>query len=157
MKDYLKPHRNLDAERQLKAIILQIESLMNKSENTPTIEEMLEEAAKLVKSSDRILDLTVIEDYESWTDLDGLVCELTMEIPKLPTVSREDFVAIAQYIRRIIESGATPDNMPLDCWKEFYIGLFALNFPNVDADDLFEKMFEDISIDALVDMVFPCA
>ena len=154
MKDCLKPHRNLEAEKQLKEIILQIQSLMNKSENTPIIEKMLKEAAKFIKASDRILDLTVIEDYESWTDLDGLVCGLTMEIPQLPTVSKEDFISIVQYIREVIESRETPDNMPLDCWRDFYIVFFTLNFPNVDSDDLFEEMFEDTSIDTLVDMVF---
>ena len=80
-----------------------------------------------------------------------------MEIPQLPTVSKEDFISIVQYIREVIESRETPDNMPLDCWRDFYIVFFTLNFPNVDSDDLFEEMFEDTSIDTLVDMVFPCA
>lgn len=155
MKDCLKPHRNLEAEKQLKVIIKQIESLMGEPKNNPTIENMLKEAAKFIKATNRVLDFSVIENYESWTDLDGLVCELTMEVPKLPAVSEEDFISIVQCIREVVESGQMPDDMPLDCWRDFYINFFALNLPNVEADDLFDEIFEDTSLDELVDIAFP--
>lgn len=120
MKDYLKPHRNLDAEKQLKTIIQQIQSLMDEPENNSTVENLLKEATKFIKAPDRILDLTVIEHYESWTDLDGLVGELTMEVPILSAVSKEDFVSIVQEIREVIESGQVRDNVPLNYYMDFY-------------------------------------
>lgn len=161
MKDYLKPHRDLEAEVQLKTIIQKIQSLLdeskNDSKNDSAVDDLLIEASRYVKASDRVLDLTVIEHYEDWTDLDGLVSELTMEVPVLQAVSREDFLLIAQEIRAVIESGQAPDNMRLDYWMNFYREFFAINFPSVEHVDLFDEMFEDISLDELAAIAFPCA
>lgn len=154
MKDYLKPHRNLAAEAQLKTSIQQIQSLMGEPENNSTVENILKEATKFIKAPNRILDLTVIEHYESWTDLDSLVGELTMEVPMLPAVSKEDFVSIVQEIREVIESGQVRDNVPLNYYMDFYRAFFALNFPNVAEDGIFDEIFEDTSLDKLVDLHF---
>lgn len=50
---------------------------MYEPQNNSVVENMLKEAAKYIKAPDRVLDLAVIEGYESWTDLDGFVGELT--------------------------------------------------------------------------------
>lgn len=154
MEDYLKPHRDLESERQLKTIIQKIQSLMYEQKNIAVIENMLKEATEFIKASDRVLDLTVIESYESWTDLDGLVGELTMEVPMLSAVSKEDFVSIVQLVREAIKTEQTPNDVPLDYFMNFYREFFSLNFPNT-TDDLFDEIFEDTSLDKLVDMVFP--
>ncbi len=156
MKDHLKPRRNLEAEKQLKSIIREIQSLMCNPKNNSVIEDKLKEAAQFIKASNRVLDLTVIEHYEEWTDLDGLVGELTMEVPVMSTISKEDFLSIVQQIREVIESGQAPDNMRLDYWMDFYREFFEVNFSNIDnVDDLFDAIFEDTSLDELVDIAFP--
>lgn len=156
MKDCLKPHRDLDAEKRLKSIIEEIESLMCDPKNNSTIENKLKEAAQFIKAPDRVLDLTVIENYYGWTDLDGLVGELTMEVPVLSDVSKEDFLSIVQQIREVIKSGQAPDDMRLDYWMDFYREFFEVNFANIDdADDLFDEIFEDTSLEELVNIAFP--
>ena len=50
MKNHLKPHRNLESERQLKAIIQQIEALMYESENKHEVEKLLRKATKFYQS-----------------------------------------------------------------------------------------------------------
>ena len=156
MKDYLKPHRDLDAEKRLKSIIEEIESLMGDPKNDSTIENKLKEAAQFIKAPDRVLDLTVIEQYTAWTDLDSLVGELTMEVPVLPSISKEDFLSIVQQMREVIKSEQAPDNMQWDYWMDFYREFFEVNFANIDdAEDLFDEIFEDTSLDELVDIAFP--
>ena len=156
MKDYLKPHRDLDAEKRLKSIIEEIESLMGDPKNDSTIENKLKEAAQFIKAPDRVLDLTVIEQYTAWTDLDGLVGELTMEVPVLSSISKEDFLSIVQQMREVIKSEQAPDNMQWDYWMDFYREFFEVNFANIDdAEDLFDEIFEDTSLDELVNIAFP--
>jgi len=156
MKDHLKPHKDLEAERQLKSIIEKIQSLMYDPKNNSAIEEKLKEAAHFIKAPNRVLDLTVIEHYNGWTDLDGLVGELAMEIPVLPTVSKEDFLSIVQQIREVIKSGQAPDNLRLDYWMDFYRAFFEVNFSNINnVEGLFDKKFENTSLDELVNIAFP--
>lgn len=154
MRDCLRPHRNLAAETRLKTMIQRIQSLMYQPENHSTVEKMLEDASKLVKAPNRVLDLEVIEHYESWTDLDGLVGELTMEVPVLTDISREDLQEIVQEMRGVIESGQAPDHMSLDYWMNFYREFFALNFPGVE-DELYDAVFEDIGLNEVVEMALP--
>lgn len=97
MKDHLKPYRNLEAEKQLKAIIQQIEVLMDNPQNTYIIENLLKESVKFIKGPDKVLDLTVIENYESWTNIDDLVRELTTEIPVL-SLTREELADLVEEI-----------------------------------------------------------
>ncbi len=155
MKDCFKPHRNMEAETQLKTMIQKIESLMYESQNDAIIENLLKEASKLVKAPDRVLDLTVIEHYGGWTDLDGLVGELTMEVPKLDGISKEDFLSIVRWIRAVIKNEQKMDPIRLDYWMDFYSTFFELNFPNRKEVDLFNKIFEETPLDELVNIAFP--
>ena len=95
MKNHLQPHRNLESERQLKAIIQQIEALMYEPENKHEVEKLLRKATKFIKAKDMSLDLDVIRHYDGWTDLDTLVTELTMELPA-SQLSREDLADIVE-------------------------------------------------------------
>lgn len=100
IKDALKmiQNRDLNADaRQLKAIIQEIEAIMYEAGNESRVENLLGEAAKFVKAKDRVLNLMVIEQYYSWTDLDGLVCELTMEAPAFQ-LSRPDLIDLVETI-----------------------------------------------------------
>lgn len=155
MKDCLKPHRNLETETQLKTIIQKIQNLMYEPKNNSTIENMLKEASKFIKAPERVLDLNVIEHYESWTDLDGLVGELTMEVPVLKEVSKEDFLSIVQWIREAMENGQETDEISIEYWMNFYREFFTLNFPDIEDDELFDEIFEDTSLDELVAIAFP--
>lgn len=154
MRDCLRPHRNLAAETRLKTMIQRIQSLMYQPENHSTVEKVLEDASKLVKAPNRVLDLEVIEHYESWTDLDGLVGELTMEVPVLTDISREDLQEIVQEMRTVIKSGQAPEPISLDYWMDFYREFFALNFPGVE-DELYDAVFEDIGLNEVVEMALP--
>lgn len=155
MKDCLKPHKNLETETQLKTIIQKIQNLMYEPKNNSTIENMLKEASKFIKAPERVLDLNVIEHYESWTDLDGLVGELTMEVPVLKEVSKEDFLSIVQWIREAMENGQETDEISIEYWMNFYREFFSLNFPDIEDDELFDEIFEDTSLDELVAIAFP--
>ena len=97
MKNHLKPHRNLESERKLKAIIQQIEALMYEPENKHEVEKLLRKATKFIKAKDMSLDLDVIRHYDGWTDLDTLVTELTMELPA-SQLSREDLADIVEML-----------------------------------------------------------
>lgn len=152
IRDDLKPHRNQEAEKQLKLIIQDIEALMCEPENETIIESKLKEAAEFVKSPDRVLDLTVIENYESWTDLDGLVGELTMEAPKRIDISEKDFIALVQWIRENVVNGT--DDIDLQYYFDFYKAFFELNFPDKKEINLFEEIFEDTPVDKLIDFAF---
>ncbi len=66
MDGHLVPHRDLEAERQLKTMIQKIQSHMYEPENNTIIRSMLEEAAKFVKASDRVLDLEEKTLYQSY-------------------------------------------------------------------------------------------
>ncbi|MCI9560673.1 MAG: hypothetical protein HFG52_15990 [Lachnospiraceae bacterium] len=154
MDDYLKPHRNLETERQLKTIIQKIQSLIHKPENDTAIRDMLREASKFVNAPNRVLDLEAIESYEGWTDLDGFVGELTMEVPTLFFVSKENFISVIQLVREVIDTEHTPNDLPLDYFMNFYREFFLLNFPDI-GDDLFDELFENTPVDKLVDMAFP--
>ncbi len=50
MKNHLQPHRNLESERQLKAIIQQIEALMYEPENKHEVEKLLRKSHKIYQS-----------------------------------------------------------------------------------------------------------
>lgn len=153
MDEYLKPHRDLESERQLKEIIRKIQALMHEPKNHSVIEHLLKEAAQFVKAPDRTIDLAVIEEYASWTDLDGLAGELTMEVPVLSAVSKEDFISIIQLIREVIETEQTPNDVSLNYFMDFYREFLSIHFPDI-ADSLFDEIFEDTSLDRLVDMAF---
>lgn len=153
MRDCLRPHRDLEAETQLKTVILQIQSLMYEPENRAAVEKLFEDAAKLVKAPDRVLDLAVVENYEDWTDLDGLVGELTMDVPEVPDISREDLCEIVQEMRAVIGQNQAPDNISLEYWSNFYREFFAVHFPET-GDELFDAVFEELSLDEVVGIVF---
>lgn len=154
MKDFLKPHRNLEAEVQLKTMIQEIESLMYEPKNNAKVENMLKEAAKIMKAPNRVLDLDVIEHYEGWTDLDGLVEELTMEVPKLDNISKADFSSIVHWIRKVIKMEQESGNIRPDYLIDFYRAFFTLNFPKVQNIDLLDEIFQDTSLEELVTMAF---
>lgn len=154
MNDFLKPHRNLEAEVQLKTMIQEIESLMYEPKNNAKIENMLKEANKIMKAPNRVLDLDVIEHYEGWTDLDGLVEELTMEVPKLDNVSKADFSSIVHWIRNVIKMEQETGNIRIDYLIDFYRAFFTLNFPKVHDIDLLDEIFQDTSLEELVTMAF---
>ncbi len=154
MKDCFKPHRNLADESHLKEIIEKIQSQMHEPESHSIIEALLKEAEAYIKAPNRILDLTVIEQYDEWTDLDGLVGELTMEVPKPETISEEDFLSIVQYIQETIATEQFPDTIRADYWLDFYREFFALNFPNAEPDELLDEIMESASPEELVRIAF---
>ncbi|MBO5093655.1 MAG: bacteriocin immunity protein [Lachnospiraceae bacterium] len=97
MKNHLAPHRNLESEKQLKAIIQQIEELMYDPGSKEQVEDLLKEAAGLIKAPDMVLDLDLIKQYDGFTNLDTLVTELTMELPAAG-LSREDLIDIVEML-----------------------------------------------------------
>lgn len=109
LREDLIPSRDIEAENKLKELILEIENRMADAGNTEElIEEKLKEAGKYIKAKDRVLDLTVIEQYDSWTDLDGLVGELTMQVPTGVQLAEDELSELIEYLRNTLVD-AEPD------------------------------------------------
>lgn len=160
IREDLIPHRDKEAEKQLKALIKKIEKLMDKPKNQATVEELLKKAAEYVKVPDRVLDLTVIEQYYSWTDLDGLVGELTVEVPKLSDISKEDFVALAQYISDVLaQTSKTRKITDFEYLEDYYTRFFELNYPEIKDFDIFEQIvgayLDKTPLEEVVNKVYP--
>lgn len=77
MKEYLRIHRDIDRENTLKVLIEEIEELLDNG-NDELVKEKMEKANTLVTADGRILDEYAVRYYYSWTDLEGLVGELTI-------------------------------------------------------------------------------
>lgn len=153
IREDLKPHPDREAESQLKSLIKEIETLLNEPAEDSTVGEKLKEASRYVKAPDRVLDQSVIENYDSWTDLDGLAGELTMEVPRLTDISKEDFKSLVGWIREVIETQET-GGIRFDYWMNFYTTFFELNFPDVEEVDLFDEICEGTPLEELVGIAF---
>ena len=53
-------------------------------------EEKMTKANALVTADGRMLDEYAVRYYYSWTDLEGLVGELTMNVPKIERIEAQD-------------------------------------------------------------------
>lgn len=147
LREDLIPSRDIEAENKLKELILEIENRMADAGNTELMEEKLKEAGKYIKAKDRVLDLTVIEQYYSWTDLDGLVGELTMQVPTGVQLSEDELSELIEYLRNTLVN-AEPDG-DMDYKYNFYRNFFEENFP--ENDEAFDMIFEeDISVEDIV-------
>lgn len=160
IREDLIPHRDKEAEKQLKALIEKIEKLMDKPKNQATVEELLKKAAEYVKVPDRVLDLTVIEQYYSWTDLDGLVGELTVKVPKLSDITKEDFAALVQYISDVLaQTSKTRKITDFEYMEDYYTRFFELNYPEIKDFDIFEQIvgayLDKTPLEEVVNKVYP--
>ncbi len=154
MKESLKPHRDIYAEAQLKEIIGEIQALLHESKGD-AVDELLKKAAQFIKSPDRVLDLEVIEHYEGWTDLDGLAGELTMEVPRLENISKEDFTEIVLWIRKAVENEQEMGDIRPDFLMDFYREFFALHFPDAGDGELLDEIFDGAPLEKLLGIAFP--
>lgn len=148
LREDLIPSRDIEAENKLKELILEIENRMADAGNTEElIEEKLKEAGKYIKAKDRVLDLTVIEQYDSWTDLDGLVGELTMQVPTGVQLAEDELSELIEYLRNTLVD-AEPDG-DMDYKYNFYRSFFEENFP--ENDEAFDMIFEEaMSVEDIV-------
>ena len=152
-RDLLPRDKEKD-KAELKAIIEKIEELMYDPKNEAQVSELLKKASGYVTAPDRVLDRIVVEQYYSWTSLDGLVDELTVAVSKVPNISREDFAALAQWIADAI-TNKTKDVEELD---NYYHSFFELNFPHIEDIDIFGEIMaaalEGTSLEKVVDLVY---
>ncbi|MFQ7355492.1 MAG: hypothetical protein ACLU8S_16535 [Coprococcus phoceensis] len=133
MKNDLKPHRNLEAEKQLKDIIQQIEVLMYEPKNKHKVENLLKKATKFIKAQNRVLDLDLIKYYYGSTDLDTLVTELTMEQPA-SQMSREELVDIVEMLTTMQDKETGKNLSEVEC--DFLVRTFEKNIKHSGGSDL---------------------
>lgn len=133
------PMRDIEAENKLKELILEMEDRIDDAGSAEFMEEKLKEAGKYIKAKDRVLNATVIEQYESWTDLDGLVEELTMQVPAGVQLSEGELLELIEYLRKTLVN-AEPDG-DMEYKYNFYRNFFEENFP--ENDEAFDMVFEE--------------
>jgi len=149
LKEKYKPHRDQIIENKLKTIIEDIENKIDDRNEQDYIEDRLNEASQYIKAKERVLDRDVIEHYTAWTDLDGLVSELTMFVPTDLKFTKFDLTALVFYIREAIANGEDFEYI-----MNFYQCLFEENLPQVDSFELFDMICGDTSIEKIIDFVF---
>ena len=148
----LRPRRNLEAERQLKSLILEIEGMLQQGQELALIEKKVEQADKYAVTPGRLLDLEVIREYGTWTDLDTLVTDLTMEVPSDIHLTKDEFKKLAFWINENVINGMEGDRR----WyfKYYYDMLFSLVFPDTIEYDIMEQIENDVSIDEIVARIY---
>lgn len=146
----LFPVRNIQAEEKLKILIIEIEQMLGNPAMTDSIEEKLEQAKKFITVPGRIIDLDVIEQYYSWTTLDGLVRELTMEIPVNTVLSKDELSELLTYLRENLINGIPDEDTEYKI--QFYTDFFDENYP--DYEDVFDMLYDEIiSVDDIVNLL----
>lgn len=147
----LRPKRNLVAERQLKSLILEIEGMLQQGQEQ--IEEKIQQAAAYVVTPGKLLDLEVIREYETWTDLDTLVTDLTMEVPSDVHLTKDEFKKLAFWINENVINGMEGDKQ--EYYEYYYDMLFSFMFPDEISYDIMERFKEGDPIEGITAHLYP--
>ena len=110
MKEYLRIRRDIDRENTLKALIEEIEELFDAG-NDELAEEKMKKANALVTADGRMLDEYAVRYYYSWTDLEGLVGELTINVPKIERIEAQDLEELIVWMRKVIADEETLEKL----------------------------------------------
>ena len=151
MKEYLKIHRDRDRENALKVLVEEIEELLDTS-NEELVEKKLAKANILVTADERVLDEYAVREYYSWTDLDGLVGELTVNVPKLEHIDVEDLKELVEWMRKVIAEEETLEDIDYEYFDNYYHEFFLKNFPN--GEEAYEAIFEECSVQEVIEIAY---
>ena len=101
----------------------------------------------------RIIDIEVVRYYYQWTSLEDLAGELTLNVKKVPDISKEELAEVIDYYRKvIITNEIVPDNYSFSYFEGFYHEFFQVNFPSFE--NLEDMIYEEIGSKELADLVF---
>ena len=145
LREELVPKRDINIEKKIKNIIIEIENVLEDETKKEFIESKIEEANELIISKNRILDLYTIEYYYSWTSLDGLVAELTLNVPDKIKLSLEEMEELLIYIQRniidteVIDSRNDEELVDFEYGMNFYHEYFEKNY----SLELFGELFDE--------------
>ena len=151
MKEYLKIQRNIDKENKLKELIEEIEELLDTG-NDELVEEKLEEANTLVTAYGKILNEYMVRYYYSWTDLDGLAGELTINVPKIDHIEEQDLEELIIWMRKVIFNEETLEDIDYGYFDHYYREFFLKNFPN--GEEAYEAIFEECRVQEVIELAY---
>ena len=151
MKEYLRIQRDIDRENTLKALIEETEALLDTG-NDELMEEKIAKANTLVTAYGRILDEYAVRYYYTWTDLEGLVGELTINVPKLEYIEAQDLEELIIWMRRVISGEETLEDIDYGYFDNYYREFFMKNFPN--GEDAYEAVFEECKVHEVIDIAY---
>ncbi len=151
MKEYLRIRRDIDRENTLKALIEEIEELFDAG-NDELAEEKMTKANALVTADGRMLDEYAGRYYYSWTDLEGLVGELTMNVPKIERIEAQDLEELIVWMRKVIADEETLEDIDYGYFDNYYREFFLKNFPN--GEEAYEAIFEECKVQEVIDIAY---
>lgn len=151
VKEYLRIQRDLERENALKVLIEEIEELLD-SGNDELVEEKIEKANTLVTTDGRVLDEYAVRYYYSWTDLEGLVGELTLNVPKLEHIEAQDLEELIVWMRKVIADEEPLKDVDYGYFDNYYREFFLKNFPN--GEDAYEAIYEDCKVQQVIDIAY---
>ena len=151
MKEYLRIRRDIDRENTLKALIEEIEELLDAG-NDELMEEKMTKANALVTADGRMLDEYAVRYYYSWTDLEGLVGELTMNVPKIERIEAQDLEELIVWMRKVIADEETLEDIDYGYFDNYYREFFLKNFLN--GEEAYEAIFEECKVQEVIDIAY---
>lgn len=151
MKEYLRIRRDIDRENTLKALIEEIEELFDAG-NDELAEEKMTKANALVTADGRMLDEYAVRYYYSWTDLEGLVGELTMNVPKIERIEAQDLEELIVWMRKVIADEEILEDIDYGYFDNYYREFFLKNFPN--GEEAYEAIFEECKVQEVIDIAY---
>lgn len=156
MREGLYPKRDLEREKRLVELISKIESRLDLVEDEKLVEELsseFKEANSLITTEGSIIDVELIRYYYQWTSLEDLAGELTLNVKKVPDITKEELAEIIDYYRKvIITNEIVPDDYSFSYFEGFYHDFFEMNFPSFE--NLEDMIYEEIDSKKLADLVF---
>ena len=156
MREGLYPKRDLEREKRLVDLISKIESRLDLIEDEKLVEELsseFKEANSLITTEGRIIDIETVRYYYQWTSLEDLAGELTLNVKKVPDITKEELAEIIDYYRKvIITNEIVPDDYSFSYFESFYHDFFEMNFPSFE--NLEDMIYEEIGSKELADLVF---
>ena len=109
-------------------------------------------ANALVTADGRMLDEYAVRYYYSWTDLEGLVGELTMNVPKIERIEAQDLEELIVWMRKVIADEETLEDIDYGYFDNYYREFFLKNFPN--GEEAYEAIFEECKVQEVIDIAY---
>lgn len=143
IREELIPKKDKEIEKALKTIILEIEDALGDNNKQIFIEKKIEEANKLLEASNRTIDIYTIENYYSWTSLDGFIGNLALQIPQKIELSEEEIIDLILYIQDTLIKSEDVEEYKFDFYFEYFINNYS--------EEIYNEIFmENVNVTELV-------
>lgn len=90
--------------------------------------------------------------YYSWTDLEGLVGELTINVPKIEHIEAQDLEELIIWMRKVIAGEETLEDIDYGYFDDYYREFFLKNLPN--GENAYEAIFEECKVQEVIDIAY---